>query len=291
VQHAITSRSAHDYTHRGHARGYTDAMPELPEIETFKRYLDDTSLRQQIRGVTVTKERILKDVSSRQLSSALKNHSFRGSERHGKYLVVDVGGGKQLVLHFGMTGCLHYVDQDDPDSRYARMIVTFDNGHRLDYDNKRMLGRVRLVDDFDDLVDELELGPDALEIGADEFDQRLRPHGGAIKSTLMNQSIVAGLGNTYTDEILFQARIHPATPVDTLSATERKSIYRMMRKVLRKAIDVQGEPDRMPRSYLVPHRHDGAPCPRGNGTVHRTRVAGRSAYYCPVCQPRPGRKR
>ena len=266
-------------------------MPELPEIETFKRYLDHTSLRQKIREVTITRQRILKDVSLRQLAGALKNHSFRGTERHGKYLAVDVGGGKQMVLHFGMTGCLHYVDQDDPDSRYARMIVTFDNGHRLEYDNKRMLGRVRLVDDFDDLVDELDLGPDALEIGADEFDERLRPHGGAIKSTLMNQSLVAGLGNTYTDEILFQARIHPATPVDALSATERKRIYRMMRKVLRKAIDVQGEPDRMPRSYLVPHRHDGAPCPRGNGTVHRTRVAGRSAYYCPVCQPRPGRKR
>lgn len=279
------------YTGRGRARGYTDAMPELPDIETFKRYLDATSLHQKIRGVTVTKERVLKGVSSRRLSSALKNRSFRGSARHGKYLAVALDDGRQLVLHFGMTGCLHYVNQAEPDSRHARMIVIFDNGHRLDYDNKRMLGRVRLVKDFEHLVEELELGPDALEISVAGFDDRLRGHTGAIKSTLMNQSIVAGLGNTYTDEILFQARIHPATPVDALSERERKTVYRMMLKVLRKAIAVKTDPDRLPRSYLIPHRRAGARCPRGNGTVQQTRVAGRAAYFCPACQPRRRRSR
>ncbi|MEO8810930.1 MAG: DNA-formamidopyrimidine glycosylase family protein [Rhodanobacter sp.] len=266
-------------------------MPELPEIETFKRYLDATSLRQKIARVTVTKQRILEGVSSRQLASALKNHSFRDSERHGKYLAIGLDDGRQLVLHFGMTGCLHYVEEAEPDSRHARMIITFDNGHRLDYDNKRMLGRVRLVKDFEHLVEQLDLGPDALELSLACFDERLHGHGGAIKSTLMNQSIVAGLGNTYTDEILFQARIHPATPVDALSEAERKTVYRMMLKVLHKAIAVKADPERLPRSYLVPHRRAGARCPRGNGTIRQTRVAGRSAYFCPACQPRRKRSR
>ena len=263
-------------------------MPELPDIETFKRYLDATSLRQKIDGVTVSKQRILENVSPRRLASALKNHTFCDTRRHGKYLAVALDDGKQLVLHFGMTGYLRYVNSDEPDSRYARMIVTFRNGHRLDYDNKRMLGRVRLADDFERLVDELGLGPDALGISAASFDERLSRHHGAIKSTLMNQAIVAGLGNTYTDEILFQARIHPATPVGALDKPERRMLYRMMLKVLRKAIAVQTDPARLPRSYLIPHRHEGAPCPRRNGTIRQTRIAGRAAYYCPVCQPRRG---
>lgn len=261
-------------------------MPELPDIETFKHYLDDTSLRQKITSTTVTKARILEGVSSAQLARALKHSIFCATRRHGKYLAVALEDGRQLVLHFGMTGYLQYVQADEPDSRYARLIVTFDNGHRLDYDNKRMLGRVRLVDDFDRLIETLELGPDALAISAKDFDERLGAHTGAIKSTLMNQAIVAGLGNTYTDEILFQARIHPATPVGLLSGAERKTIYRMMLKVLHKAIEVETERARLPRSYITPHRRAGAPCPRRNGTIHQTRVGGRSAYYCPSCQPR-----
>ncbi len=264
-------------------------MPELPDIETFKRYLDATSLRQKIRRVTVTNKRALKDVSSRQIANALQNRSFCGTTRHGKYLAAALDDGKQLVLHFGMTGYLQYVEEDEADSPYARMIIGFDNGHRLDYDNKRMLGRVRLVDDFEQLIKKLGLGPDALQVSPADFDARMREHAGAIKSTLMNQAIVAGLGNTYTDEILFQARIHPAMPVGMLGDRERKTIYRMMLKVLHKAIDVETDRSRLPRSYLIPHRHAGAHCPRGNGIVQQTRVAGRAAYFCPACQPRRDR--
>jgi formamidopyrimidine-DNA glycosylase len=118
-------------------------MPELPDIQVFKHYLDATSLRQTISGVKVTRDRILAGVSPRRLATALKHQAFCGSRRHGKYLAVALDDGQQMVLHFGMTGCLYYVQRDEPDSAYARMIVTFDNGHRLDYDNKRMLGRVR----------------------------------------------------------------------------------------------------------------------------------------------------
>ena len=266
--------------------GYTEAMPELPDIETFKRYLDGTSLRQKIRRVRVTKERTLKDVSSRQIAKALQSRSFCASARHGKYLAAALDDGKQLVLHFGMTGYLQYAQEDEPDSPHARVIITFENGRRLDYDNKRMLGRVRLVDDFGALIEQLRLGPDALQVSPAHFDERLREHAGAIKSTLMNQAIVAGLGNTYTDEIPFQARIHPATPVARLDDRERRTIYRMMLKVLHKAIAVETDRSRLPRSYLIPHRYAGAPCPRGNGVVQQTHVAGRAAYFCPQCQPR-----
>jgi formamidopyrimidine-DNA glycosylase len=268
---------------------YTDNMPELPDVQIFKRYLDATSLRQTIGGVEITRDRILEDLSPRRLAASLKHHAFCESRRHGKYLAVALDDGQQLVLHFGMTGYLHYVQRDEPDSAHARMIVTFANGHRLDYDNQRMLGRVRLVADFDRLIEQLELGPDALDITRACFAERLRGHRGAIKSTLMDQAILAGLGNTYTDEILFQARIHPATPADVLTGSEHRTLHRMMQKVLHKAIDVEIDTTRLPRSYLIPRRHSGARCPRRNGTIRRIKVAGRSTYFCPACQVKRGR--
>lgn len=263
------------------------AKPELADIQVFKHYLDATSLRQTIRSVKTTRDRILEKVSSRRLAAALKHQAFCGSRRHDKYLAVALDDGQQMVLHFGMTGCLHYVQRDEPDSAYARMIVTFDNGHQLDYDNKRMLGRVRLVDDFDQSIEQLDPGPDALDITRGCFEERLHGHRGAIKSTLMDQAILAGLGNTCTDEILFQARIHPATPADVLTDTERRTLHRMMQKVLH--IDVEIDTTRLPRSYHTPHRQSGAHCPRGNGIIHSSKVGGRSAYFCPACQVKRGR--
>lgn len=279
------------YTVHAQADVYTGDMPELPDVQIFKRYLDATSLRQEISDVRIVRDRILEDLSPRRLVAALKQQAFCESRRHGKYLAVTLGDGQQLVLHFGMTGYLHYVQHEEPDSAHARMIVTFANGHRLDYDNLRMLGRVRLVTDFDQLIEQLDLGPDALDATRACFEERLRGHRVAIKSTLMDQAILAGLGNTYTDEILFQARIHPATPADVLTESERRTLYRMMRKVLRKAIDVEVDARRLPRSYLIPRRRSGARCPRGNGTIRRTKVAGRSAYFCPACQVKCGRGR
>jgi formamidopyrimidine-DNA glycosylase len=264
-------------------------MPELPDVQMFKRYLDATSLRQAISSVKITRDRILEDVSRRRLAAALKHRAFCESRRHGKYLAVALDDGQQLVLHFGMTGYLHYAERDEPDSAHARMIVTFENGHRLDYDNQRLLGRVRLVADFDQLIDDLELGPDAMDMTRACFEERLSGHRGAIKSTLMDQAILAGLGNTYTDEILFQARVHPSTPANVLTERERHVLYRMMRKVLRKAIDVDTDTSRLPRSYLIPHRRSGVKCPRRNGTIRRIRVGGRSAYFCPKCQVKRSR--
>jgi formamidopyrimidine-DNA glycosylase len=267
---------------------YTRNMPELPDVQMFKHYLDTTSLHQAISGVKVTRDRILEDVSRRRLSAALKHHAFCESRRHGKYLAVALDDGRQLVLHFGMTGYLRYVENDEPDSAHARVIISFDNGHRLDYDNQRMLGRVRLVDDFDRLIEQLDLGPDAMDVTRAAFEERLRGHRGAIKSTLMDQSVLAGLGNIYTDEVLFQSRIHPLTPADVLTERERHALYRMMRKVLRKAIEVDTEASRLPRSYLMPHRRSGARCPRRNGTIRQIRVGGRSTYFCPACQVKRG---
>jgi formamidopyrimidine-DNA glycosylase len=276
------SRAVSD-PHRSSHRPYVD-MPELPDVETFKRYLDATSLHQVIRSARVLREGILQDVTRQRLQRALHGRRLCGGHRHGKYLSVRLDDDARLVLHFGMTGFLRYWEDEAPPPRHARMVLRFDNGHRLAYDCRRMLGKVRLVEDFARFVAERGLGADALRVDRAAFDEGLRGRRGAIKSTLMNQSFVAGLGNVYSDEILFQARIHPRTrPVD-LTAAARGEVFRDMRRVLRKAIEVQADPQRMPRSWLLPQRRPGAACPRCSGTLEHTVVGGRTAYFCPACQ-------
>lgn len=267
-------------------------MPELPDVETFKRYLDATSLHQVIRSVRVLRDGILQGVSRQRLQRTLDGRQLCAGHRHGKYLSVRLDADAWLVLHFGMTGFLTYWEDEAPPPPHARMILHFDNGHRLACDCQRMLGKVRLAGDFARFVEEHGLGPDALRVGKAVFDEGLRRRRGAIKSMLMDQSFVAGLGNVYSDEILFQARIHPRTrPVD-LPATARGHVFRGMRRILRKAIEVHADPHRMPRGWLLPQRRPGAACPRCGGNLEHVVVSGRTAYFCPACQRlrRHGRK-
>jgi formamidopyrimidine-DNA glycosylase len=259
-------------------------MPELPDVETFKRYLDATALHQVIRAAHVLRDEILQGITRRRLQRALHGRQLCAGHRHGKYLSVRLDDDARLVLHFGMTGFLKYWKDEGPPPAHARMVLRFDSGDRLAYDCRRMLGKVRLVEDFGRFVAEHGLGPDALRVDRAAFDAGLRARRGAIKSTLMNQSFIAGLGNVYSDEILFQARIHPRTrPVD-LPPAARGDVFRGMRRVLRKAIEVQADPARMPRSWLLPRRRPGAACPRCNGRLEHAVVGGRTAYFCPACQ-------
>jgi formamidopyrimidine-DNA glycosylase len=262
------------------------AMPELPDVETFKRYLDATALHREIVRVGVGREDILHGVSRQQLSRGLKGRQFEGSQRHGKYLAAQLDRGGSLVLHFGMTGFLKYYKQGGRDPPHARLWLDFANGYRLAYDCQRLLGMVTLTDDFDRFVERHRLGPDALALDRSDLEQRLHGRRGALKSALMNQSIFAGLGNVYSDEILFQARLHPKMSVAELSLVDRDQLFRNLRKVLDKAIEGKADPGRVPDSWLLPHRAAGAPCPAGNGHIQRTRVSGRTTYYCPECQQR-----
>ena len=186
-------------------------MPELPEVEIFKRYLDATSLHQRIDDVDVRNTYILKETSARELARGLKGRRFESSRRHGKHLFVRADGELWLRLHFGMTGSLQYFKNDEQAPRYARVLFIFANNHRLAFDDQRQFGEIGLLNDIDEFLKEHALGPDALKIDLREFRKILGKRRGAVKSVLLNQRIIAGIGNIYADEILFRVRIHPAT--------------------------------------------------------------------------------
>ncbi len=186
-------------------------MPELPDVELFKRYLDRTSLRQTIQRVQVNDARILGDLPVERFAAALAGNRLEASRRHGKHLLVRLARSGWLTLHFGMTGGLSYFENLADDPPYDRIRLDFEGGRHLAYTNRRMLGRVGLADDADRFIEAEELGPDALDPAFDEaaFAAALAGRRRDVKSVLMDQALLAGIGNIYADEILFQARLHP----------------------------------------------------------------------------------
>jgi len=261
-------------------------VPELPDVERFKRYLDSTALHQEVARVDVVDADMLENVSKRRLRGQIKGRTFESTSRHGKFLFVNLGEPPQLVLHFGMTGFLDYAqsDRDAPD--HTRVSFRFSGGGRLAYVCQRKLGLVTLTDDPAALIEEHGLGPDALDdkLTAERFCELLSGRRGTIKPALMNQGILAGVGNVYADEILFQTRIDPARKIDELDEKTLKEIYRTMRRVLRTSVRNNAEIARLPGNYLLPHREGDGQCPHCGGRLKQKRVSGRGSWFCENCQ-------
>ena len=265
-------------------------MPELPDVEGFKRVLAKNALRKTIARVVVSDARILGKLSARTFASRLQNAKLVAARRHGKHLMANIDHGGWLTLHFGMTGALQFVRNGDDEPPFTRVRLDFASGGCLAYTNKRMIGRVALVEDAADLIAAEELGPDALDrrLDFDAFKTAVLGIKRDVKSVLMDQQIVAGIGNIYSDEILFQARINPAERIDNLAPSQLKRLFLKMREVLKTAIargaGSEQFVERMPKGSLLPERNKGGHCPRCRSLLKVFKVGGRTAYCCPRCQ-------
>ncbi|HEU5161615.1 MAG TPA: DNA-formamidopyrimidine glycosylase family protein [Thermoanaerobaculia bacterium] len=261
-------------------------MPELPEVEIYRRRFEACALRRRIEGLEVTDERILHRTTERALRAGLAGERFLATRRHGKHLFARASGGAWLYLHFGMSGDLH-CGSEVP--RFSRFIVRFRDGELLAFQDMRLFGRVGLLADPDGFIDEKGLGIDPLDpsFGYELFEESVASRRGSIKALLMNQSILAGLGNLWVDEILFQTGIDPRARAEGLPASSRRKIFDAMRRILRTAIARQEADRPMPPSYLIENRSSEARCSRcGKGRLRRVVVAGRTTYFCPAHQRR-----
>ncbi len=263
-------------------------MPELPDVEVYKQYFDSTALYQAIEGVGVLDDILLADTSKQTIKQALHDTTFEETRRHGKHLFARLGEGRWLGLHFGMSGQLVYYKRDGEDSAYAYFRVDFANGYRLALVIPRKLGRVRLLDTPDDFIEEHELGPDALRLDGETFAARLADRRGMIKSALMDQSVIAGLGNIYSDEILFQAGLHPKSDVQALDEGALRLLFDAMQDVLAMAIDCRADPNQLPADrFMLPHRRGDNKDPYSGADLEKITVAGRTGYYSPARQSKP----
>jgi formamidopyrimidine-DNA glycosylase len=257
-------------------------MPELPDVEGFRRVLAEHT-GDQITAVRVEDTGVLRGVGPRRLGQAMRGHRFSKPRRHGKWLIAPAEG-PVLMLHFGMTGSLSWHDHGEERHRYDRVVWSFEDGE-LRYRDMRKLQGVHLFKDESQAEEELDgLGPDALDLEREDFDDLLARHRGRLKTMLTDQAVIAGLGNLLADEICWRARINPLRAARDLGKPERAELYRALRQVLREAVKEGCVPPR--RSWLTGARDrpDGT-CPRDGTPLSRRRVSGRMTVWCPLDQP------
>jgi len=255
-------------------------MPELPSVEIFKRYFDEHALNQLIKKVDVESPKLVVFNDHEKLENTLEGHEFVSSQRYGKYLFSQLDNDLHLIMHFGMTGYLHYSHKDEDTSPYPRLKIDFANGNHLAFDDARKFGKLGITTEPDKFIVLKRLGPDALQVELEEFQKIFKGRKGMIKPLLLNQNLIAGVGNLYADEILYQTSIHPMTRADQLNTHQWENLFLNMKKVLEIAIEYQDKPDSLPDSYLLPHRHKRGHCPEG-GNLDVIKVGGRTTFFCP----------
>ena len=269
-------------------------MPELPEVEIRRQYLETSSLHQPIGHVEVEDKKLL-TTDHATLLSTLTGRSFTETRRVGKNLfVLTDTPGVILHLHFGMTGDLEYYHSSLDRPRFARIVFEFTNGYNLGFLCPRKFERVGLIDDINAFLERKKIGPDGLSILLDDLTGRVRRKKAFIKPVLLDQSVVAGLGNWIVDEVLFQARIHPEQRANTLSDGQMGQLHDAIRLVLETAIRHEATYRDFPNHFLIHVREwDDSPyddveahkfCPRCGTRIERSVVGGRTTFFCPTEQ-------
>jgi formamidopyrimidine-DNA glycosylase len=257
-------------------------MPELPDVEGFRKYFESTSLNKKISAIDLSAPKMLKKSTPEELTRYTVNYKFTSASTHGKYFFAALSSKKILMLHFGMTGFLVYFKDPEQASSGIRLQFKFSNGFHLGYDNRRKFGMIMLIDDVDSFLKEKKLGPDPIKnkLTFSEFDKITSKKSGTIKSILMDQSVLSGIGNLYSDEIAYRSEIHPSASFKSLSADERKKLYNNMMTILKSAVKKNGERSLLPENYLLNHREEGEKCPICGGKITHKTIAGRTSYFC-----------
>jgi formamidopyrimidine-DNA glycosylase len=214
-------------------------MPELPEVETVAQSLRRLLVGRTIVGVSVDWPRSVARPALDEFGSGIAGRTVVSVDRRGKYVVLELDRG-YLLIHLKMSGRLSVVRGDEPPDKHAHVIFYLDDGQELRFQDTRKFGRVCLVADPREVTAALGPEPLADDFGLDDLGCLLAQRTGRLKSLLLNQQFLAGLGNIYADEALFAARLHPLRRAGSLTLDEQSRLYVAIRTVLRRAIDARG---------------------------------------------------
>jgi formamidopyrimidine-DNA glycosylase len=223
------------------------------------------------------------------LVAALRGKRIEDVRRRGKFMIVSIEGtDRKLVFHFGMAGSLVYTKGDarnEEAAKYGHLVIRFSSGDELVWTDRRKFGRIYLVERPTDIPLLAEMGPEPLDMAASDFMKLLGERQGKnVKAFLMDQRDIAGIGNEYSNEILYRAAIAPTREIGSLSTKERQDLYKEIQKVLKAAIRTGPPDDGFGKEWLIAHTKDRR-CPSDpSHTLVKKTIAGRSAYYCPVHQ-------
>jgi formamidopyrimidine-DNA glycosylase len=268
-------------------------MPELPEVESVRR-----GLALRITGQTIIEALCLPYPrlflpGAAQVTQGLRGREIQSIGRLGKLIIITLNPPAFLTVHLGMTGQL--ICSSRPlEAAHVHMRLKLTGG-MLFFRDPRRFGKIAFYPSSEELQPVLEkLGPDALTISDEELHGRLSRRRAAVKMTLLDQSVLAGVGNIYADEGLFLARLSPLRQADSLSPAESRSLNRALKRVMKKSLamggstvrnftGVNGRPGAFQQAHQV-YQKTGQPCPRCGAVIKRAVLGGRAAHYCPVCQ-------
>jgi formamidopyrimidine-DNA glycosylase len=270
-------------------------MPELPEVETVARDLRPLLVGRSLLGVRRSRK-ALRQTWSRAWESKLVGRRVEVIQRRGKWLLLGLDSGAYLVVHLGMTGRFTVVEPGSPSEAHTHFVFALDNAHELRFRDARRFGSVTYFPDrvaWETFLAD-RLGPEPWELSPDEFRAALKKTRRAIKAVLLDQTVVAGVGNIYADEACFAARISPRRTGNALRPTEADRLLLAVCEVLTRAIESRGSSIRdyvggngerggYQDEFQV-YGRKGEPCPGCGRPIRSVRLAGRSTHYCPRCQ-------
>ena len=274
-------------------------MPELPEVQTVVNDLIDAGLiGKTISAAIIHWPRIVHTPSLRVFRSRITGTTILNVRRRAKYIVIDLSGGLHLLIHLRMTGRLHFIDPESPIDSHENAVFVLHNSDHLRFHDTRKFGRLYLVSDSSDILK--KIGPEPLDDAFSPSVLYAILHGRKrmLKPLLLDQTVIAGLGNIYVDEALWEARLHPCRISNTLSRRESKALHRAIRKVLLRGLAnlgttlgtghanfySVGKRTGRNKDELQVFRRTGQPCPRCHKPVKRLIVGQRSTHICPQCQ-------
>jgi formamidopyrimidine-DNA glycosylase len=272
-------------------------VPELPEVETVVRDLRGPLVGRRLRAVQVSRKRLRRRWSA-AWAGLLVGRTIGAVERRGKWILIDLGG-PWLLVHLGMTGQLRVTGADEPRLPHTHVVFALDDGRtELRFRDARRFGSVSYFasrDELDAFLDAAHLGPEPFDLDPASWRRRLAGTARCLKAVLLDQTVVAGVGNIYADEVLFRARLHPARPAGDLTPRQADALRRAIPAVLHRAIACRGSTIRdyvggcglrggYQEEFRV-YQRTGQPCPRCGTPIERVVLAGRSTHFCPACQP------
>jgi formamidopyrimidine-DNA glycosylase len=278
-------------------------VPELPEVETIRRQLEPAITGRRIVSAEVLDERWTRPVAPKEVEEALAGKRIEAVERRGKYLLLRLEGDRTLAMHLRMTGNLLLGGEGDPEPRYLRAILHLDGGSNLLFTDARRFGHAVVLDEAElDGYFATRLGVEPLSeaLTAEELCRLAAGRRAPLKSFLLNQLGVAGIGNIYADEALHRAALPPLSPAGSMKREDCGRLRQGIVEALEAGLlsggasvddyrDARGEQGTMQEEFLV-HTREGEPCPRCGAEIRRIVVAGRSTYFCPSCQRRLRRR-
>jgi len=273
-------------------------MPELVEVQTVIDVIGPQIVGRKINEISVYQSAVIANRTEEEFKNEIEAKVIAAIERRGKYILLTLGSGKVMMLHFRMTGGCMVTSKECPLAPHTHVVWALDDGMQLRFIDPRRFGRIWLFEDFDsiDVDGFVHLGPEPFDPLLTEkyLKARLSQSGRKIKECLMDQSIVAGIGNIYSDEILYKAGIHPARKADALDDGEVKRLSEQIPLVMRYFLDKNAiTPEEYLRSggkeyrntpYLRVYGRGGCACLACGGKLEKMRIGGRSSVYCPVCQ-------